>query len=92
MRYILLTFLISASCDNLIRQAGSEAKKQCQAVLDDAIPKVEAAAWNECSTYFENIAIPELQKQIDSQAEKYLVQLGYVKAFDGSWDCKAVCR
>lgn len=92
----LLFAFAALGCDGLVRDAGLEAKKQCKAVLDEELPKLEEdvanKAWAECSDYFENEAIPkirmELEMSFEQQVEKQLLLFGCTKDNFDRWDCR----
>lgn len=94
MRSIVLPlFLLVAACgpgdDGYVKAAGEE----CQRILDEQLPEIQAQAWEECTTYYEEKVLPAAQDlfakaiaelqlwftwQLESLEENLLTALGCV--------------
>lgn len=55
-------------------RAAESAAEECQELLDEEIPKVEAAVWSMCTSYYEDVVLPylklELQELLDRLREE----------------------
>ena len=81
MRWSLLIFL--ASCD-VVHDAGQE----CRKVIDQEAPKLEAAIWEQCKTYYETVAAPALNANIEALLDARMQAAGCVKSDGGDWSCR----
>ena len=101
-KFLLVASLLTTGCIT------DEAAKACRDVIAKEAPGIERRIWEQCSQYYEEVALPKLQEQLNEAAKKLVDEIekrigeklsayGCVAVTgDGgtTWDCRntALCK
>lgn len=95
---LLIAALLSVACDPI-----GDARDECEEVFEQKYQEVKDDIWNQCTSYYEEYVIPEIEGQIDqlmvdlenwfavaikSLETDYMTRLGCIPNSSAlGWDC-----